>query len=133
MLEVGLKWYFLEAERYLDASSKVCIDWKLVKAKEITKAQHLGNTPMTFFKAYIDYSSIRRGTLDIRVNEDNTIPNPILSGTPIPSIISPQNIYNDLSAYISSLNDKEYVDNRTDIQKAESAGFDRKTPFRNIK
>lgn len=133
MLEVGLKWYFLEAERYLDDSANVCIDWRLVKTTDITKAQHLGTTPMTFFKAYSDYSSIRRGTLDIRVDGNDTISNPILSGTPIPSIIPPQNLYNDLSSYISSLNDKEFVDNRTDIQKAESAGFDRKTSFRNVK
>ena len=132
MLEVGLKWYFLEAERFLDTSSKVCIDWKLVKTMDITKAQHLGTTPMTFFKTYSDYSSIKREILDIRVDENNTISNPILNGTPITSIISPQDLYNDLSAYISSLNDKEFVDNRTDIQKAESAGFDRKISFRNI-
>ena len=133
MLEVGLKWYFLEAERYLDDSSNVCIDWRLVKTMEISKAQHLGKTPMTFFKSYNDYSSIRRRTLDIRVEDKDAISNPILSGTPIPSIISPQNLYNDLSSYISSLNDKEFEDDRTDIQKAESAGFDRKTSFRKIK
>lgn len=34
---------------------------------------------------------------------------------------------------ISFLNDKEVIDTRTDIQKAESAGFDRRTSFRNIK
>ena len=34
---------------------------------------------------------------------------------------------------ISSLKDKDIVDNRTDVQKAESAGFDRKTSFRNVK
>ena len=34
---------------------------------------------------------------------------------------------------ISSLKDKDIVDNRTDVQKAESAGFDRKTSYRNVK
>ena len=28
MLEVGLKWYLFEIERYLDKSGNVCIDWK---------------------------------------------------------------------------------------------------------
>ena len=133
MLEVGLKWYFLETERFLDDSTNVCIDWKLVKTMEISKSQHLGKTPMTFIKAFNDYTSIRRGTLDIRVDEKNSVSNPILSGTPIPAIISPQDLYNDLSSYISSLNDKEFVDNRTDVQKAESAGFNRNTSFRNVK
>ena len=123
----------IEVERYLDDSTNVCIDWRLVKTMEISKSQHLGKTPMTFFKAYNDYSSIRRGTLDIRVDEKDSGSNPILRGTPIPAIISPQDLYNDLSSYISSLNDKEFVDNRTDIQKAESAGFNRNTSFRNVK
>ena len=64
---------------------------------------------------------------------EDAIYNPILRGTPIASLIPPQDIYLDLSAYISSLNDIEVVDTRSDAQKAESAGFDRKTSFRNIK
>ncbi len=48
-------------------------------------------------------------------------------------ICSAQDIYQELNRYISSLNDIEIVDSRTDVEKAESAGFDRKTSFRNIK
>ena len=50
----------------------------------------------------------------------------------ITSLIPPQELYQELSNYISSLNDIEVTDRRTNIQKAESAGFDRKTSFRNI-
>lgn len=39
----------------------------------------------------------------------------------------------DDCSYISSLNDIEIFDTRTDIQKGESAEFDSKTSFRNIK
>ncbi|MDO5396179.1 MAG: hypothetical protein Q4F07_09500 [Bacteroidales bacterium] len=42
MLEVGLKWYFFEVERYLDNLSNVCLDWKIVRFKEISKSQRLG-------------------------------------------------------------------------------------------
>lgn len=133
LLEVGLKWYFFKVERYLDDSFHVCIDWNLVKTKEISKNQHLGNAPMSFFKAYGDYSFLLRDTVDIRFDNKDVISNPILAGTPITSFIAPEEVYNELYAYISSLNDVNVIDNRTDIQKAESAGFDRKTSFRNIK
>lgn len=133
LLEVGLKWYFFKVERYLDDSFHVCIDWNLAKTKEISKNQHLGTAPMIFFKAYSDYSSRLRGTVDIRFDKKDIISNPIIVGTPITSLVMPEEVYNNLYAYISSLNDVDVVDNRTDIQKAESAGFDRKTSFRNIK
>ena len=88
---------------------------------------------MSFFKAYGDYSFRLRDTVDIRFDNKDVISNPILAGTPITSFIAPEEVYNELYAYISSLNDVDVIDNRTDIQKAESAGFDRKTSFRNIK
>ena len=88
---------------------------------------------MTFIMSYKDYSSRLRDTLNIEYDAKDCLPNPILIGTPIVSLIPPQDIYNELSTYISSLNETEIVDTRTDVQKAESAGFDRKTSFRNIK
>lgn len=133
MLEIGLKWYFFLVERYLNESSEIHLDWKIIKTKEISKIQKLGSTPMTFFKAYANYTFWGAEKTDIRVSKTDAIPNPILAGTPITSLISPQEVYHDLSCYISSLNDIEITDNRSDIQKAESAGFDRKTSFRNIK
>ena len=133
MLEVGLKWYFFRVNRYLDGSNNVCLDWEVVKTKTIAKSQRLGEAPLTFFSAYAAYSFLRTEKLDIRVHKKDAIPNPILIGTPITSLIPPQEIYQDLSNYISSLNDIEIIDTRSDIQKAESAGFDRKTSFSNIK
>lgn len=133
MLEVGLKWYFFEVERYLD-SSRLCLDWKIIQTKEISKSQRLGSSPMTFFKAYKEYSlPWLSEKIDIRVDKSDAISNPILDGTPITSLIPPQEIYLRLNAYLSSLNDVDFIDSRTDEQKAESAGFDRKTSFRNIK
>ena len=120
LLEVGLKWFFFDVERYLDNDSRVCIDWKLIKEKEISKCQRVGSSPITFFTSYCSYGYYRRNI-------------GILSGTPIPAFIKAEEIYILLSTYISSLNDIEIVDTRSDIQKAESAGFDRKTSFRNIK
>lgn len=141
LLEVGLKWFFFEVERYLDNDSRVCIDWELVKEKEISKRQRVGSSPITFITAYhlYGYYGWNIGLTEkeryhkIEFNEDDSIPNPILSGIPIPSFIPAVEIYNLLYAYISSLNDIEIIDTRSDAQKTESAGFDRKTSFRNIK
>lgn len=133
MLEAGLKWYFFRVERYLDDSSAVHIDWEIIKTRRISKYQRLGATPMTFFRAYKRYSWWIEENLDINVEKTDSISNPILKDTPITSLIPPQEIYNELCAYISSLNDIEFVDTRSDVQKAESAGFDKKTSFRNIK
>lgn len=134
MLEIGLKWYFFKVERYLDETLSVHTDWTVTKTMEITKKQRLDTAPMTFFKAYVDFSlRWRDNKIDIRVEQSDAITNPILIGTPIVSLIPAQDVYNDLYAHISSLNDITFIDTRTDIQKAESAGFDRKTSFRNVK
>lgn len=134
ILEVGLKQYSFQVERYLNEDSKVCIDWKLLDIKSISKKDKAGSTPMSFFKATSRYSFFwRDDTPELIIEKEGSIPNPILAGTPITSLIPSHNIYQELTSYISSLNDKEVIDNRTDIEKAESAGFDRKTSFRNIK
>ena len=139
MLEVGMKWYLFEIDRYLDKSGNVCIDWKHTKTIQIKKSQRVSNHPITFYKkCWIrDRSLWTRRNSDSEpkafVEEDDAIYNPILRETPIASLIPPLDIYIDLSTYISSLNDIEVVDTRSDVQKAESAGFDKKTSFRNIK
>ena len=57
--------------------------------------------------------------------------NPILTGTFITKIVPPSNIWQALYEYLSSLKNKPFTDTRTDVQKLESAGFDKKTSFRN--
>lgn len=134
ILEVGFKWYSFQVERYIDPSGKVCLDWKLLGVKVVTKAQRAGEAPMTLFKATSRYSFLwREEATELVIDKLSGIPNPILAGTPITSFIAAHDIYQELNRYISSLKDIEIVDRRTDVEKAESAGFDRKTSFRNIK
>ena len=57
----------------------------------------------------------------------------ILADTSISKMIPPTEIWQALYEYISSLRDKPFADTRTDAQKLESAGFNKKTSFRNIK
>lgn len=62
------------------------------------------------------------------------VENPILTTFGVvPKFISADEIYNKIYDYISHQYDKHIVDNRTDIEHLESAGFDRRTSFRNIK
>lgn len=137
LLEVGHMWYLFSVERYLDEDEKVNIDWSLVVKHEIAKGKHIGATPMTFFT--IEGNHIRNWEYHLswmethRLEYSESISNPILRDTPITSFITPFEIYDNLYAFIASNKDVEIIDTRTDVQKAESAGFDHKTSFRKIK
>ena len=41
-------------------------------------------------------------------------------------------IYSDIYNWLSMRNEPDIVDNRTDVEKAQSAGFDKITSFRNM-
>jgi hypothetical protein len=70
----------------------------------------------------------------IKPNRDgNYIENPILDGTWIPSLIPAEEVWNNISDYLLSIKEPNIVDNRTDIQHIEAAGFDKKISFRNVK
>ncbi|MBD5367931.1 MAG: hypothetical protein HDR83_01545 [Bacteroides sp.] len=141
LLEVGMRWYLFDVERYLDDKCEVCIDWKIDRIIDISKTQRVGTSPISFFNSYRSYGRWYYRRYKFHENEipkieadvNDTVSNPILTGTAIPSLIPAEDIYNHISAYISSLNDIEISDTRSDEEKAESAGFDRKTSFRNIK
>ena len=47
--------------------------------------------------------------------------------------IPPTDIWQALYTHLSSIRDKPFTDTRSDVQKLESAGFDKKTSFRNVK
>ena len=132
LLEVGLFWVVFKIERYLDEKDNVNIDWTIEEKFNIEKSLHKGSTAMTFFPDLHIYI-YRRKPNEYKVKLEDGIQNPILKGTPIASIVTADEIYKGIYSYLSALNDKEIIDNGTDIQKAESAGFDRKTSFRNIK
>lgn len=59
--------------------------------------------------------------------------NPILSTLFTSPIVPAEELFTEIQDFLLSLNDKEIVDGRTDEQKLESAGFDKKTSFRKQK
>lgn len=52
--------------------------------------------------------------------------------TPFAKYLDPVTVYNQIYNFLLSKKDKKIVDSRTDVQKLESAGFDRKTSFRKM-
>lgn len=59
--------------------------------------------------------------------------NPLLKYTYFRSFIDPKEIWDNIYEFLSSLKDKLIVDNRSDVEKLESHGFDKKISFRNVK
>jgi hypothetical protein len=51
---------------------------------------------------------------------------------PFAKYLDPVTVYNQIYSFLLSKKDKKIVDSRTDVQKLESAGFDRKTSFRKM-
>lgn len=58
---------------------------------------------------------------------------PCLKNTKIASIYPPEKIFMDVYNWISKRNETNYIDNRTDIEKLEAKGFNKKNSFRKIK
>jgi len=58
--------------------------------------------------------------------------NPILMSFPL-TIVPAEDVFFGIQDYLLSQYDCEITDKRTDIEKLEAAGFDRKTSFRNTK
>jgi len=57
--------------------------------------------------------------------------NPILCSIPLLAVPA-ETVFEELHEFLLALNDKKIEDSRSDIQKLESAGFDRKTSFRKM-
>lgn len=136
ILEVGFTHYRFEVERWIDEKKANCVhvEYTLLDTiKEIKK--RYSDAPIciipcrTYFLLH-EYKELWQETSNQLIQR---IKNPILIGTIIPKFIAPEEIWQALYDYLSSLKDKPIIDTRTDVQKLESAGFDKKTSFRNVK
>lgn len=125
-LEVGYHQFIFEVERYLDDNDKVVIEVNIVEHKFVDKEHKESDKPLFLSSMHFKYGTIRE--LD-----NFKVDNPILTNTWIPKYIPAQDMWNMLYEYISSLNDKEFTDTRTNEQHIESHGFDKKISFRKRK
>ena len=131
ILEVGNTHYRFEIERWID--------------EQMPERPHVEITLLDTIKDVPQrYSTVPICIITCRVQywwwhheerwEDTKgrIENPILANTFVPKLIPPTEIWQALYDYLSSLKDKPITDTRTDIQKLESAGFNKKTSFRKM-
>lgn len=69
---------------------------------------------------------------DQLANRSTIINKAYVNLNPFAKYLDPITVYNQIYNFLLSKKDKKIVDSRTDIQKLESAGFDRKTSFRKM-
>jgi hypothetical protein len=125
---VGFIQYLFSLERYLDDSGKVKLDPKLIKKERVvTKVSEapLSLIPVTYTGWWNEAPSIK----EYKLRQE--IQNPIFNNTWVTSFIPAEDMYNEIYNYLIAIREPNIEDNRNDIQKLESKGFDKKTSFRN--
>lgn len=131
VLEVGYNRYRFEINRYLDDNDNVKLDVRLLETA-ITKKKFIDDVPVII--TGIGNLTTYRQLANMELNHlrYNIYKNPIMMYTWIPKFIPADEMYNLIYNYLISIKDKKIEDNRTDVQKLESKGFDKKTSFRNM-
>lgn len=138
ILEVGYFQYYFKVERWIDENGRIIIEPKLIKKYD--KGVHFGKTPVTlyidswatrsyfYFNAY-EWDHVKRSIEQLQ-EKDKGISDFLLNGTWLTSFIPADEMYNNVYDYLISIREKKIEDNRNDIQKLESKGFDKKISFR---
>jgi len=134
ILETGLNQYYIEVERWIipDKPNDVVVEYRLILTKNDIK-NRISDSPVCIIPCqshFVWWSE----DIEWKHEKDSSkwIVNPILMHTYIPKLIPPEEIWKAIYEYLSSQKDKPIIDKRNDIQKLESAGFDKRTSFRNI-
>lgn len=103
------------------------VDVKLIKRFKVEKKK--SNSPMSFIS--VRYNVYRKSSeIEYTKRLDLIWENPILKNTWVPTFIPAEDIFDDLYDYLISIREPQMTDNRTDVEKLEAKGFDRKTSFR---
>ena len=126
VLQVGYHLYLFEVERYL-VDGELHIDHTLINSNRVGKDELFSVEPMSIVPCEASSWYTRKFNI---TKKDWRIDNPILMKSWVTKYITPDEIWNNLYEYISSLRDKEIVDTRTNDMHIESNGFDKKESFR---
>lgn len=133
MLEVGFIHYKICVTRKLRADGKtVELEYELKGKQRVLPNERFSQAPIAIGQLISGYN-FRLAKSENQVSKDFHIANPTLSDTPIPGIIPAEDIWNQVYEYISWTNEKPISDNRTDVEHAESHGFDKRISFRHRK
>lgn len=130
VLEIGFFHYLFEIERYLDENDKLVLEYRLLSVKRKDKDHRFSDYPMAIAKVRTRYGYFFYKDDDWEIEKKTIKGNPILINTWIPKVIPPNEVWEHLYEYVSSLNDKDIVDSRTNNEHIESNGFDTKISFR---
>lgn len=127
VLEVGTTHYWFKVERYLD-NDNLRIEASIYKVFD--DVEKISSAPLAIIPIHHRGYSTFYNQDFFEYKKQQRVDNPILNNTFIPSFISANEIYNKIYSYLISIREKKIVDNRTDIQKLESKGFDKTSSFR---
>ena len=134
ILEVGTVLYRFEEERWIEENDRghANVEYRLIDT--LKDQRKYSDAPMSLIPCQGRYGRITQNSRWEETKEPwlHRIDNPIIVGTFIPKVIPAADIWQSLYAYLSSLKDIPFTDTRSDIQRLESAGFDKKTSFRNV-
>ena len=137
VLKTGKHFYHFEVERFLIDDANVSVKTKFVSEEDndiLYPDLLLAIIPYKKSYSYFYDTSDTNYRLKQRdVYEDQIINLPIIKNTAITGFVSAKDVFFNIYSYLSSKKDKKIEDNRSDILKLESAGFDKTTSFRNIK
>lgn len=122
LLEVGYTQYLFSL-----VPKEGAADVKLIKRFKVVEKK--SNSPISLMR--VKYNVYRKSTeIEYTKRLDLIWENPILKNTWVPTFISAEEIYDDLYDYLISIREPQITDNRTDVEKLEAKGFDRKISFR---
>lgn len=135
IVETGATTYLFETERWLDEAdnSKLGFNVTLVWKSENGKRLIEDNSPVVMCECHAYKYFGSRETKISKIMTHTITKDPIMKNTWLKTFIQPEEMYRSIYDWISRMNEPDIKDNRNDIEKLQSAGFDKKTSFRNIK
>lgn len=122
----------------IDYKAEFNINYKHNVAYKLKHRKDLLSNVTNFYEACLRTEiSLKEITIEtLRFNQlanRSTIKNKVyVNLNPFAKYLDPVTVYNQIYSFLLSKKDKKIVDGRTDVQKLESAGFDRKTSFRKM-
>lgn len=129
VIEVGFTQYLYHIERFLDENDNVELNIRLIWKKFVKEKKSkapISVIPVEYYQFYREKEpKIQKYRMDMEIQ------NPIFEKTWVPSFIPADEMYNNVYDYLIAIREPVVVDNRNDVQKLESKGFDRTTSFRN--
>ena len=134
-LKTGRHFYHFAVERHLIDEMNVSIKTQLLNEEDNdTLYPDLILAILPYHSYHYLFSNEKNYRLIERdVYKDQIIDLPILKDTIIPKFLSAKDVFLNIYSYLSSKKEIKIEDNRSDIMKLESAGFDKIESFRNIK